>query len=121
MWCPGKPLGAGAGKPTRWIAIHESATGKAETWFGGFVLAWRLCQPIVDREQRQLQPAGDPYFVEDIGQMMLDRVLAQREAAGDFLVAQAGYDGGQDVHLALGKPVVARRLFARGISAQELD
>src|SRR5271165_6377745 len=84
-------------------------------------LAWRLRQAIVDGKQCQLKPAGDPDLVENVGQVMFDRVFTERETACDFFVAQPGDDGGQNVHLAFGKAVVARLLLAGRIGAQEFD
>jgi hypothetical protein len=56
-------------------------------------LTGRLGQVIVDGEQGQLQPAGNPNFIENIGQMMLYRVLTERKFPGNFLIAQTGDDG----------------------------
>src|SRR5262245_35901478 len=57
-------------------------------------------QPMMDREERQLEAVGGPDLVEDVGEVVLDRVLAEHELARDLAVAEAGHDGGRDLQLA---------------------
>lgn len=43
-------------------------------------------QPVVDREHRELEPVGDAELVEDVRQVMLDRVLGESELLRDIAV-----------------------------------
>jgi len=64
-------------------------------------LCWRFREPVIDGEQRQFQTTGYADLVENIRQVMLDRVFAERKLARDLLIAETGDDGRQDIHFAL--------------------
>src|SRR5687768_16650672 len=57
-------------------------------------------QPMMDGKQRQLEPVGGAHLVEDVRQVVLDRVLAQDELLGDLPVGEPRHHGGRDLELA---------------------
>src|SRR5437762_3503826 len=56
-------------------------------------------QMVTCRKQRQLDPIRDAQRVENIRQVVLDRVFTDRELLRDFLVWAAGYHSGDHLHL----------------------
>jgi hypothetical protein len=63
--------------------------------------------------ERRLCPVGDADHAEDLRQVRLHRLLADRELARDQLVRKALRDKAQDFLLALGERVERRRRAAR--------
>src|SRR5258705_39664 len=57
-------------------------------------------QAVVRRKQGQLDPGRSAELVEDVHQMRLDRVFADRELGGDFLVRSPGRHAAHDIELA---------------------
>src|SRR5688500_11519629 len=60
-------------------------------------------QAVVNGEERQLDAVGGAHLVEDVAEVVLYRVLAQRELLGDLLVRVAADHGGEDLQLARGQ------------------
>src|SRR5437667_1074010 len=69
----------------------------------------RLHEVIVEREQRELEPAGDAGLVEDARQMVLDRVFADRQPPGDALVRFPFDDEREDFAFAARQAEIAVR------------
>src|SRR5262249_36339708 len=59
-----------------------------------------LDEMLADREERELEAIGDTELAENLGEVMLDGLLAQREALRDLPVAVAGGDRRHDFKLA---------------------
>src|SRR5262249_11814293 len=60
----------------------------------------RADQMIADGEERELETVRHAELAEDLRQVVLDGLLAQREALRDFLVRQAAADRADDLQLA---------------------
>ena len=57
---------------------------------------------MMDREERQLEPVRHAGFVEDAGQVVLNRVLADRELLREVFVRVAGDHQRENLPLACG-------------------
>src|SRR5580698_8387153 len=66
-------------------------------------------QGLIDGKQGEFQASGNPQLVEDIAEMVFDRVLADLEVFCDLLVGVSGDHGGNDLQLPRGK---SKFLFA---------
>ena len=66
-------------------------------------LQGRTVQPVVDRKERQLQAVRHTDFVEDVRQVMLDGLLADRELLRDLLVLIRVNDCRHDLPLTHGQ------------------
>src|SRR5262245_3546209 len=75
-------------------------------------------EPMVAGEQGELDPARRANLVEDVHQMALDGVLADREAASDLLVRVAVDDRPHDVLFSTRQPEHLR-LSASGDEAAD--
>src|SRR5438067_13484381 len=69
-------------------------------WFSGLALD----EMLTDGEQRELETIGDVKLVVNPRQVMLHRLLTERESLRHFLVAVAGSDRGDDFELARREP-----------------
>src|SRR4051812_43707361 len=62
---------------------------------------------VVECGERELEAVRHAKLVEDIRDVVLDRVLADRELPRDVLVRQPAHDGGDDLLLARRQPEFA--------------
>jgi len=74
-----------------------------------------------DREQRELESSGDARLVEDLGKVVLDRLLANRKRRADFAVRQRARDALDDLHLPIRETVRMPRLTASAQLLCDLD
>src|ERR1700761_9148192 len=69
---------------------------------GGFGVVWLRLQRnqlMSNGKQGQLQPGGNPSFVEDIRQVALNGLFADTELLGDIAIAATLYDAAHDFQL----------------------
>src|SRR5207244_5119871 len=67
-------------------------------------------QIVLRGEEGQLEAIADAKLLEDVGQVMLDGLLADVERVGDLLVARRREDQTDDLQLARGEADGRRRL-----------
>ena len=69
---------------------------------------------MVQAIERQLKPVGDAELVVDLAQIILDHLLCRAELVGNFFIALALRDAGDDRHFFRRKPRLALRAGQRG-------
>ena len=85
---------------------------------------WFEWQRLIYRKQREFQARGNPHLIEDVAEMVLDRVLADLEMLGNFFVRVTGDHGGNNFQFAGRKAVfLLTRVRVRGLNevSQILD
>ena len=85
----------------RWEDNGSEVVASSSTPVPASLERWGFNESMLNCKQCQLEPAGSAGLVEDVRDMMLDRLFADAELPGNFLIGAAGYDGVQDNHLAL--------------------
>ncbi len=63
-------------------------------------------QAVIDGEHREFETSRDAKLVEDVGQMVLDGLLADTEKVGDLLVRGGVNDKADNFALAVGQAEV---------------
>src|SRR4029453_16453556 len=64
---------------------------------------------VMDGEEGELRSARYTNLVKNVAHVPLDRLLADAELVGDFLVAGGGDDERRDLQFTVGKPEIRRR------------
>src|SRR6266850_4333595 len=100
----------------RWGDNGSEVVASSSTPVPASLERWSFNESMFNCKQCQLEPAGSAGLVEDVRDMMLDRLFADAELPGNFLIGAAGYDGVQDNHLALCQTKPAGFSLAGGFS-----
>src|SRR6266581_3543594 len=76
-------------------------------------------ETMMDREERQLEPVRHAGFVEDTGQVVLDRVLADGELLRKVLVRVAGDHQRENLPLAPRQAITRGRRCALAVQSRQ--